>query len=35
MRNVYNILVRKSERKGPLGRYGVDERIVLERILGK
>jgi hypothetical protein len=35
MRNAYNIFVGKPGRKRPLGRLGIDERIILEWILGK
>jgi hypothetical protein len=35
MRNVYNILVGKSEGKRPLGRLDVDGRIILKWTLGK
>jgi hypothetical protein len=34
MRNAYNILVGKSEGKRPLGRLGIDGKIILEWILG-
>jgi hypothetical protein len=35
MRNAYNILVGKPERKKTLEDIGVDEKIILEWILGK
>jgi hypothetical protein len=35
MRNPYNILVGKPEGKRPLGRQGIDGKIVLEWMLGK
>jgi len=35
MRNVHNILVGKPKEKRPLGRPGVDGRIILKLILGK
>ena len=34
-RSPYRVLVRKPERKRPLGRPGVDGRIILIRILRK
>jgi hypothetical protein len=35
MRNAYNILVGKPERNRTFEELGVDERIILEWILGK
>jgi len=35
MRNAYNILVGKPERKRPCGNLGIDGRIILEWFLGK
>jgi hypothetical protein len=35
MKNVYNILVGKPEKKRLLGRPGVDSKIILKWILGK
>jgi hypothetical protein len=33
MRNAYKVLVRKPGRRGPPGRLGVDEKIILKWIL--
>jgi hypothetical protein len=35
MKNVYKILVGKAERRRPLGRLGVDGKMILEWILRK
>jgi hypothetical protein len=35
IRNLYSILVGKSEGKSPLEDLGIDDRIILEWILGK
>jgi hypothetical protein len=35
MRTAYTMLVGEPERKGPLRRSSIDEKIILERILGK
>jgi hypothetical protein len=35
MRSAYNILVGKPEGKRPLGRLGIDGKIILECILEK
>jgi hypothetical protein len=35
MRNAYKIIVRKPEWKRPLGRLGIDGRIILNWILRK
>jgi hypothetical protein len=35
IRNAFRILVGKPESRRPLGRQGVDGRIILECVLGK